>query len=352
MEDQVLELLRATQLSAAQPRMAAELQLKQLHGSEPFPVALVTIGAHADIPVADRLAALVTLRHFVNTAWSPALEDFAGKVLVGDEAKAGIRRTLLSITYGVQGGSDSKVVASTAAVVAAIAGSDFPEEWPDLLDSILNQIPQSTDDQTQAILVVLGELVDGGLDEDAFYRYAQRIFDCLRGIVVDGGKRLMVRAHAVNIFRSGLDFLENLKLKEDSGIRAFADGIRQTWFQFFLEVVREALPAFPTPEQEEALSNPEIAVNWRGVVALKIQVVLVGIVLEVWRLLGKLTRTGSRANTRHLSRHDARRGLFHGLLGLDTGPRRAVLRILCRGRAARRLDQPVSAILHARLPRD
>ena len=217
----------------------------------------------------------MALKNFVNTAWSPALDDFAGKVLVNDEAKSGIRRTLLSIIYGVQSVSETKVVSSTAAVVAAIASSDFPEEWPDLLDSLLNQIPQSNDDQTQSILVVLGELVEGGLDEDAFYRYAQRIFGCLHEIAVNSSKRLMVRAHAVNIFRTGLDFLENLKDKEESGTRSFADGICNAWSPFFIEAVQETLPPFPSQSEEEGSSNPEIAVSWRGVVALKIQVILV-----------------------------------------------------------------------------
>ena len=274
MEEQVLDLLRATQLSNATPRVAAELQLKQLQGNDHFPVALVTIGTHTDIPVLDRQAALVNLKRFVNTAWSPAQEDFAGKVQVSDDTKVGIRRTLLGTIFGVQAGVDSKIIAATAAVVAAVANSDFPEEWPDLLDSILDQLPQSTDDQAQAILIVLGELVDGGLDADAFYRYAQRLFDSLHGTVVNSNMKLLVRAQAVNIFKTGLDFLENLKSKEDSGIRGFAEGICKTWSQFLLEVVREVLPSLPSPEQEEDPSNPEIAVTWRGVVSLKTQVVL------------------------------------------------------------------------------
>ena len=271
----MLKLLRATQLSAAQPRMAAELQLKQLHGNEQFPNALVSIGAHAEIPVGDRLAALVALKHLVNTSWSPALEDFAGEVLIRTEAKPSIRQTLLRIAFGAQGGDATKVVASTAAVIAVVASSDFPEEWPDLLDSLLGQVPQSSDDQAQAILVVLSELVDGGLDESAFYRYALPIMDALRELAVNGARRLMVRAHAVHVFRCGLDFLENLKDKEESGIRKFAEDICHAWSPFFLDALREALPAFPSPNQEEEPSNPDIAVAWRGIIALKIQVVMV-----------------------------------------------------------------------------
>ena len=346
----MLELLRATQLSAAEPRMAAELQLKQLHENESFSVAMVTIGAHTDIPTADRLAALVTLKNFVNTAWSPALEDFAGKVLVNDQAKSGIRRTLLSIIYGVQSVQETKVVSSTAAVVAAIASSDFPEEWPDLLDSLLNQLPQSNDDQTQSILVVLGELVEGGLDEDAFYRYAERLFGCLHEVAVNSSKRLMVRAHAVNIFRTGLDFLENLKDKEESGIRSFADSICHAWSHFFIEVVREALPAFPSQSQEEDSSNPDIAVTWRGIVALKIQVILVSRTTR-FDQAHKLIATGARSDPGHLLGSHACGRFLHRLLGFDPGAWRPLLCLICRRRATRRPYKPVPAFVHVGLSR-
>ena len=272
MEQQVLELLRASQLSAAQPRTAAEEELKKLYSNEVFPAALVTIGLHKDVSVNDRLAALLSLKNFVNLAWSPSLEDYGGRTLVRDETKEQVRNSLLSIVY--DGLVDSKITSSTANIISIIAKSDFPEEWPGLLESLLNQISHGNDDQIQAILVVLGELVLGGLDEDQFYQYASVLVNALHGIAIDGNRKLMVRAHAVNIFRSCFDFVENLKDKDEENIKKFAKGVCDTWAPFFLSVVKEPMPQLPTAEEEDD-NQSEVASHWRGVVALKIQVVLV-----------------------------------------------------------------------------
>ena len=268
----MLELLKASQLSAAQPRTAAEARLKELYANQAFPTALVTIGAHKDIPVNNRLAALLSLKHFVNAAWSPSLEDYEGQVLVGEEAKSSIRTRLLNIVYDAH--VDSKITSSTAAAIARIAKVDFPEDWPGLLESLLNQIPQSNDGQTQAILVVLGELISDSLDEEQFYRYTHTLVDCLRSIAIDGRRKLDVRAHAVNVFRSCLDFVENIKDKDEVDIVTFAKGVCGAWSSFFLDVVKEPMPELPPAAEEASSSSQGITTTWRGVVALKIQVTL------------------------------------------------------------------------------
>jgi hypothetical protein len=273
MEAQVLELLKATQNPAQGPRMAAEVELKQLHADGRFASALATIGAHTSIELNDRQAALIALKTYVGQAWSASLEDHGGTVVVPADAKAAIREQMLGIVF--DRGSDSKITAATASVVATIAKADFPEEWPTLLDSLLSQIRLGNDGQVQAILVVLAELIQGGLDEEQFYRYADGILKALHGIAVAGDKKLMARAHAVNVFRSCLDFVENLKDRDDDGIEAFAKRISEAWAPFFMDAVKEPMPAFPSSDEEE-LSKADVAVHWRGVVALKVQVILVG----------------------------------------------------------------------------
>ena len=268
----MLELLKASQLPAAQPRTAAEAQLKELYANQAFPTALVTIGAHKEISVNDRLAALLSLKCFVNTAWSPSLEDYEGHVLLSNETKDSVRTHLLSIVY--DDNVDSKITSSTAATVARIAKVDFPEDWPGLLESLLSQVPQSNDDQIQAVLVVLGELISDGLDEEQFYRYTHVLVDCLRSIAIDVRRKLVVRAHAVNIFRGCLDFVENIKDKEEADIVRFAKGICDSWSPFFLDVVKEPMPSLPSEEEEAGSSNQGINTPWRGVIALKTQVTL------------------------------------------------------------------------------
>lgn len=272
LEDQVLEILRGTQSSETQTRVDAELRLKQLQTQEGYANALVAVGAHNDISVSDRLAALLALKNLANTAWSPSLEDFAGQVLVPEAAKDGIRAKLLSIV--LDGQVDSKVSAATAGVVSKIAKVDFPEEWPTLLDALIEHIPRSSDDQVQGILVVLGELLSDSLDEDQFYRYATTVVNSLREIAVNSDRSLLVRAHSINIFRSCFDFVENLKDKEEEQIKSFTQQVCDAWAPFFLQVLQEPMPQYPTSEEE---GNPalEVTKNWRGATLIKTQVTLV-----------------------------------------------------------------------------
>jgi hypothetical protein len=272
LEDQVLELLRGTQSNVGQTRMDAELRLKQLQYQDGYAGALVAIGAHSDIATNDRLAALLGLRNFANTAWSASLEDFAGRVLVPDAVKEPIRLQLLTIVF--DGHLDSKITAATASVVSKIAKSDFPEEWPGLLDTLIEHIPRGSDDQVHGILVVLYELLSDGIDEDQFYRYANPVINSLRDIAVNSDRSLLVRAHSIQIFQTCFDFVENLKDKEEDEIKSFTKGVCDVWAPFFLQVLQEPMPQYPTAE-EEAKNDSEVSRNWRGATLIKTQVVLV-----------------------------------------------------------------------------
>ena len=268
----MLDLLQASQLSAAQPRIAAEGQLKRLYGQDTFPTALVNIGTHSDIAINDRLAALLSLKGFVNVAWSPSLEDYAGSTLIRDQTKDQVRSQLLSIVFDSR--VDSKITSTTANIISNIAKADFPEDWPTLLDTLLNHIRQGNDDQVQAILVVLAELISGGFDETQFYQYAGELVGVLHDVAIASSRRLMVRAHAVNVFKSCFDFVENLKDKDEDGIKTFTQSVCDSWTPFFRDVAKEPMPPLP-PKGEEESSISTVASTWRGVVALKIQVVLV-----------------------------------------------------------------------------
>ena len=298
LEEQVLEILRATQASVSHTRVEAELRLKQVQQDTGYASALVTIGAHADVPPNDRLSALVALRHFVGTVWSPSLDDFDGRVLVPDEEKESIRSNLLAIVFSSH--ADSKVVNATAGAISKIAKADFPEEWPELVETLLQRVSRSSDDQVQGILVVLGELLSDGLDEDQFYRYSEALVSSLQHVATDASRSLLVRAHAVNIFKECFDFVENLKDKEEEGIRNFTQGVCDAWAPFFLQVLQEPMPKYPTDAEDD---SSQTAANWRGATLLKTQTLLVGILLRL--AMSMLNALDSGKDTEYLLRSHA-----------------------------------------------
>ncbi|MCJ1435207.1 hypothetical protein MMC27_004579 [Xylographa pallens] len=270
MENQLLAILAATQSSEAPPRLAAEQQLKGLYSDEAFPGALVAIGAHPDVALPERLVALVVLKQLVGIGWSSVLEEFEGKILFNDDVKLDIKNRLLAIVF--DGSVNSKVINQTAVIVSKIARAEFPEDWPTLVDLLLSQQSTANDAVTEAILIVLSELIQDGLDEDQFYLSAPGLVKFFHGVATDGSKKLLVRAHALNVFKMCFDSVETLKDREEIGIREFVREICESWLSFFKDVLNEGMPTLPTVEQENEAEN-EVATTWRGVIALKIQVI-------------------------------------------------------------------------------
>jgi hypothetical protein len=271
MEHQVLELVEAGQSGDQPTRSAAEAQLSTLYSNEGFPVALVTIGAHNEVTVANRQAALISLKLWVGKCWSVGVEEYEGHVQLSAELKDQIRGRLLAIAF--DGNSDSKVINQAAAIISQIARTDFPEEWPNLLDLLLGQ-RQGNDSQAEAALIVLGELIQGGLDEDQFYSLSQNIVSFLHDIGVNPNRKTSVRALAVNVFRSCFDFVESLKDREEYDIRSLTIAVVDIWAQFFLDVVKADLPPMPNAKEEKDMELPMVS-EYRGMLALKVQVFVV-----------------------------------------------------------------------------
>lgn len=142
MEQELLSLLADTQSARADTRKAAELQLKSLYSNESFPISLTAIASHESVPVNLRQSSLSVLRTFIAASWSPVLDEFKGQILVNDANKAQIRRALLELATTTET-PERKVKASASYAVSKIASADFPDDWPELLPSLLHIINDS-----------------------------------------------------------------------------------------------------------------------------------------------------------------------------------------------------------------
>lgn len=270
-EQQVVDLLRATLQSDAAVRTDAELHLELLYNNPAFPNALISIASHEGAPVDLRQASLLSLKKLVLKRWSPSLEEYQGPIQVDDVAKEQIRHALLALA--TSGDSERKVVAAASYVVSKIASADFPEAWPSLLSNLLQLVPHSDDARLHGVLVVLGSLVEDGFDEEQFSESAVALVRCLYQVATDATKRLAARAMAVSIFRACFDTIELVYQTNKATVKQFMQESSDAWLPFFVEVLNISLPAMPS-EEEEILGG-EGGVSWRGVIALKTQVVKV-----------------------------------------------------------------------------
>jgi importin-9 len=158
--------------------------------------------------------------------------------------------------------------------VSKIASVDFPEQWPTLLPTLLHLIPTASDSQLHGALRVLADLVDESLSEDSFFSVARDIVKVVYDLAVNSAKKATLRALAVSIFRSCFDQMDMVK-DEHYGpeVKAFADEAIKGWSPFFLEIMKTTLPPRPQSVDEGYESPRREPEEWRGIVALKLQVV-------------------------------------------------------------------------------
>lgn len=263
--------LLAGSLAGESTKNAAS-QLEQLTTNGDFPISLCSISVDRTVPVTIQQAALLQLKQVISKTWSSSSEEWnEGIPVLSDESKEQIRQTLLSLA--TSGSSERRVISVASSCVSKIASSDFPDQWPDLLRTLLDLVPRSNEEQLHAVLVVLGNLVEDGFDEDQFSTSAVQLVNCLYDVTADPHKKLTSRALAVSSFRACFDTLELVYENNQQAVKKFMQDAADAWLPLFIDILRTPLPHMPTTD-EEVEGHPSVSA-WRGVVALKTQVVKV-----------------------------------------------------------------------------
>ncbi|KAI5813349.1 armadillo-type protein [Pyronema omphalodes] len=255
MEQQLLGLFQQTQDTNEAPRRAAEAQLESLYANAGFPVALTNIACAQELPLPSRQSALTTLKRFILRCWSDQYEDFQGPLL-GPEIKQHLRPKLLVLATDDQ----RKVRGIAAAILGKIATSDYPEEWPELLENLLTFINSGNDAATNGALHVLNDVLDEGLGEDQFFGMAKQIVETLFKVATDEKRSFSVRSLSVCTFKSCVDTLGMMRGSHGTEIETFAQEAFHLWASFMTSVLDAVLSS--TSDE-----------NARGLVTLKIQVI-------------------------------------------------------------------------------
>jgi importin-9 len=277
MEQEVIQLLQSTQAREDNTRKAAELNLLRLYANPDLQSALLSISTHNDVAEHIRQAALLTLNRVVVATWSPKFdEDFKGTIVLNDEAKAKVRHEILAICTDDDGrqGGNRKVKNAASLVASKIAGVDFPDSWPDLLPQLLRILSGNASDlQVHGALRLLSDLVESGFSEEQFFAVARDLVDGLHNIATNVQRKPILRALAISVFRACFDTLEMVMEDHKVAVKAFLDRALQGWMAFFIEMLKVPLP--PTPSEDDERQEEGLPSQWRGLIALKLQVVKV-----------------------------------------------------------------------------
>lgn len=269
-----MQLLSATQTAQEGPRKHAEQQLLSFYGHQELPLGLVSIACHDNVPLNIRQAALLYLKQLVLAGWSSNFEEYKGQILVSEENRPLMRQQLLALATTDQ--LDRKLKSAAGLVVSKIANADYPDQWPDLLDNLLQLIPVATDGQLHGALKVLSELVEDCFNETTFFGVAPQLVKVLYDVAINDQRRPVLRALACSVFRGCFDILEMVLEDHKAMVKSFADEILKEWIPFFINILKTRLPEPPSFQDDE--TDAASAETFKGMVALKLQVV------KVWTL--------------------------------------------------------------------
>jgi hypothetical protein len=302
MDDHLAELLADTQRSDETIRKRAELNLGQAKTNAEFPLALGRIGGNAKFPVEIRQAALTTLRKFTEEHWSPEGDD-GREITISPETKAQLRQGILQLVLDTEDQRKVKVAASY--VVSKIAIVDFPDQWPELLPTVLSVMPAGTDAQLHGALRILQDLVEESLTDTQFVQVARSIIEACREVALNENRKSTHRSLAVLVFRSCFDLMDIVKEDNKEEVKKFAGEMLDGWLSFFVQVIQSPLPQEPKSDEQ-----PQ---SWYGPITLKVQVVktLIKVKLVFRSLLQAQSMEFFRATWNELSKlQDSYRELF------------------------------------------
>lgn len=267
MEEQLVRLLAETQSSQEEPRKNAEYRLKEQYANADFPLLLLSIGAHDNVPEGVRQSALLVLKNFVLACWSTQFDEYVGPLYVDEARKSQVRTQLLALATSTR--DERKIKSAASLVVSKIATADFPDDWPDLLQHVMNVVSSGADSQLHGALKVLNELVDDCFNEEQFFNIGHALVKVVYDVAVNENRKATLRAIAVSVFRSTFNILEMVMEDHKAAVKAFAEENLAGWLPFFVEMIKSPLPPSPQRDQEKG----EVAEHYRGHVALKLQIV-------------------------------------------------------------------------------
>ncbi|KAG2094819.1 armadillo-type protein [Suillus cothurnatus] len=246
----VSQILADTLNADANTRIAAELKLSEAA------LALAQLILAQDVDISLRQITSIILRKYVKERWSPYFESFKGNA-PSVEVKSQIRHAVL------QGLSDSnrKIRSLCAHTMSYIGNCDWPDEYPELLNSLIALISSSSPDAVHGAMQVFTEFIKSDLTEDQILPVLRQLLPVLLTILGSTEQHTpLTRARTVSVFRQCVTALYMVKDQHPQAVKEATATILPVW----LEAFKVLLNLDPLKD----VSNQD---NWDGL-AVRIQV--------------------------------------------------------------------------------
>lgn len=199
-------------------------------------------------------SALLILKNIVPKSWSIGFEEFQGPP-VSAEIKDHVRSSLM----GLLSFEKSKVRSVAASLIAKIASVDYPDEWPVLIDQLLELIQTGNTAQLYGSLSAIKELVAETLSDIEFVRVGETILNAMYAIASSPQEPYLpgsttrsgtgkysphASAMAIEVVRLCVDFFMIAEDTKSQHVATVAAPIIDKWVPLFVQYV--GLPVEPS----------------------------------------------------------------------------------------------------------
>ncbi|KAI0964512.1 hypothetical protein AcW1_001317 [Taiwanofungus camphoratus] len=227
---QITECLASTLSPNTNTRIAAELKLHDILLFPESGLVLAQLVLAQDADLALRQSAAIALRKYVRGTWSILFfSSKKGAPPPPPEVKAVIRQTIF------QGLSDShsKIRSLCAQILSVVASSDWPDEWPDLLHSLVGLLSSNSPESVHGAMQVMSELIKADFVGDQTLPVLQELLPALLAILVDEKHSLLTRARTIEVFKQCLETLFMVKGQHPEASKVATKGILPAWLEAF-----------------------------------------------------------------------------------------------------------------------
>jgi exportin-2 (importin alpha re-exporter) len=121
--------------------------LKQIERNENYSLLLLTLCEHPTIPDEIRRASVITFKNFIKRNW-PSLDE-SNSISLKD------RNHIKEHIIDLMTRSPEHIQEQLSDAITVIGKSDFPEQWSTLLDTMIKQFQQQSNNSFQSINGVL-----------------------------------------------------------------------------------------------------------------------------------------------------------------------------------------------------
>ncbi|GAW03271.1 ARM repeat-containing protein [Lentinula edodes] len=250
----VAECLAGTLDTNPNVRMAAELKLAEFMAIPETGLALSQLVSAQDADINLRQSASIVLRKFVRERWSPYFQSFKGSA-PSTEIKNQIRQ---AVFHGLSDPA-RKIRSLSAHTLSSIANCDWPDEYPDLLTSLISLLSSNSPESVHGAMQVFTEFIKSDLTEDQILPVLRDLLPVLLSIL-GSTETPLTRSRTVSVFRQCVISLFMVKEQHPQPVKEAISTVLPVW----LEAFKVLLNMDPSKDVAEGS-------NWEGL-AVRIQI--------------------------------------------------------------------------------